>query len=134
MRLILAALPLLLLGACASPPAAPAPPDSPQIIHGRELAQKYCAACHATGRRDASPNAEAPAFRTLSDRYPVSDLAESLAEGIVAGHDEMPEIRFPAADVEAMIAYLESIQLHPDPPEAGDQQGGGEPRGAGNKP
>lgn len=106
----------LLLAACTSSP--PPEPETPQATHGRELALKYCGSCHAVGRAGGSRAANAPPFRTLSQRYPIEDLAESLAEGIVAGHDdEMPEIKFPASDVSAMIAYLESIQTHPSKPE-----------------
>jgi hypothetical protein len=41
----------------------------------------------------------------------VEDLAESLAEGIVSGHPEMPIFVFNAHDVEAIIQYLDSIQV-----------------------
>jgi hypothetical protein len=37
-------------------------------------------------------------------------LEESLAEGIVVGHPDMPEFRFRPEDVAAIISYLESIQ------------------------
>ena len=62
-----------------------------------------------------SPNPDAPPFRTLSSKYPVSDLAESLAEGIVSGHPEMPIFVFMPNDVDAIIAYLESIQTTAPP-------------------
>ena len=62
------------------------------------------------GKEGDSPHAEAPPFRTLSSKYPVEDLAESLAEGIVSGHPEMPIFVFEPQDVAAIIDYLESIQ------------------------
>jgi mono/diheme cytochrome c family protein len=77
---------------------------------GAELLQKNCASCHATGRTGASPNKDAPAFRTLGQRYPVDSLEEALGEGILSGHPEMPEFRFDADEVGAIIAYLQSIQ------------------------
>ena len=77
---------------------------------GHRLLQRYCSSCHAVGRSDQSRHPEAPAFRTLSQSYPVSDLQESLAEGIMVGHPDMPEFQFPAKDVAAIISYLESIQ------------------------
>jgi len=54
---------------------------------------------------------KAPPFRTLSSRYPIQDLAESLAEGIVSGHPDMPVFVFGARDVEAIIQYRQSIQI-----------------------
>ena len=93
---------------------------------GEVLVRENCSRCHAVGLEGASPNAEAPPFRTLSSSYPVSDLAESLAEGIVSGHPEMPIFVFKPHDVEAIIAYLESIQDAPMDPEASPDAAPGE--------
>jgi len=90
---------------------------------GEMLVQDNCGDCHAVGLTGDSPMAEAPPFRTLSAKYPVENLAEALAEGIVSGHPEMPIFVFKAHDVDAIIAYLETIQETPeaDPEEAVDQ-------------
>jgi mono/diheme cytochrome c family protein len=82
---------------------------------GQALVEKNCARCHAIGKEGDSPHKEAPPFRTLSAKYPVSDLAESLAEGIVSGHPDMPIFVFDPQDVAAIIDYLESIQRSPQP-------------------
>lgn len=82
---------------------------------GEVLVKENCARCHAIGTEGDSPHKDAPPFRTLSAQYPVSDLAESLAEGIVAGHPDMPIYVFSPHDVEAIIQYLESIQDLPVP-------------------
>lgn len=66
--------------------------------------------CHAIGKAGDSPNPIAPPFRRLHERYPVENLAEALAEGILVGHPEMPEFRFSAHEVLDIIAYLKSIQ------------------------
>jgi mono/diheme cytochrome c family protein len=47
----------------------------------------------------------------LSRKYPIEDIAESLAEGIVSGHPDMPVFVFDPNDVEAIVQYLESIQI-----------------------
>jgi mono/diheme cytochrome c family protein len=77
---------------------------------GRELVEWNCAGCHAVGENGRSPLAAAPVFRTLGQRYPLTDLEEALAEGIVTGHPGMPQFAFEADDVSAVIAYLEAIQ------------------------
>jgi mono/diheme cytochrome c family protein len=97
--------PALLLLAAACGPAAPDP-----AAQGAALAEARCANCHATGRTGTSPRANAPAFRDLHRRYPVDQLAESLAEGIVTGHPDMPEQSFTASEVDALIAYLRSLE------------------------
>ena len=80
------------------------------IDKGEVLVRENCSRCHAIGKEGDSPHKEAPPFRTLSAKYPIDDLAESLAEGIVSGHPDMPIFVFNPHDVEAIIEYLQSIQ------------------------
>ncbi len=77
---------------------------------GEVLVKENCSRCHAIGKEGDSPHKEAPPFRTLSKNYPIEDLSESLAEGIVSGHPDMPIFVFSPHDVEAIIEYLQSIQ------------------------
>lgn len=81
---------------------------------GEVIVRENCGRCHAIGPTGDSPNAEATPLRTLSSQYPVESLAESLAEGIVSGHPDMPVFIFKPHDVDAILAYLQSIQ---EPPE-----------------
>ncbi len=83
---------------------------------GEALVKENCSRCHAIGKEGDSPHPQAPPFRTLSSKYPIEDLAESLAEGIVSGHPDMPIFVFSPHDVEAIIDYLQSIQEQPSPP------------------
>jgi hypothetical protein len=46
----------------------------------------------------------------LGRRYPIDALAEALAEGLSSGHPDTPEFRFEIQDVDAILAYLKSIQ------------------------
>jgi len=59
---------------------------------------------------DTSPHPDAPAFRTLPKRYPIDYLAEALAEGISTGHPDMPEFVASPDQIDAIIAYIESLQ------------------------
>jgi cytochrome c len=110
MRTSLAA--LLMLGAAASVMAqrAAAQDAAADRRRGETLLTANCSPCHAVGKSGDSPRADAPAFRTLSQKYPIETLAESLAEGLFTGHPDMPEFTFEAPDVGAILAYLESIQ------------------------
>lgn len=78
---------------------------------GRAIAEAACARCHALGTTGDSPHADAPAFRTLSERYPVAHLQEALGEGMVVGHPDMPEVTLAPAQIDDFIAYLQSIQV-----------------------
>ncbi|MGB2595852.1 MAG: cytochrome c [Pseudolabrys sp.] len=84
--------------------------NAQSIKHGEELLVKNCASCHAVGRNGESSNKLAPPFRSLGQRYPIESLEESLGEGIMSGHPDMPEFKFDAKDVGAIIVYLKSIQ------------------------
>jgi cytochrome c len=77
---------------------------------GQTLLAENCARCHAIGRSGTSPHRAAPAFRTLSRKYPIEGLAEALAQGLSVGHPDMPEFVFEPNDVGAILAYLKSIQ------------------------
>lgn len=80
---------------------------------GGAILDANCASCHAVGATGFSVIANAPAFRTLSQRYPVESLEEALAEGIMVGHEgmvQMPEFVFGAEDIGHIIAYLQTIQ------------------------
>ena len=76
-------------------------------LHGRPLLtlSGLSSSCPVSSLREEN------SIRTLSSKYPVEDLAEALAEGIVSGHPDMPIFVFNPHDVEAIIQYLQSIQI-----------------------
>ncbi len=83
---------------------------SPAAQRGFVLLREECTRCHAIGKVGASPLKIAPPIRTLHERYPVEDLEEPLAEGIITGHPTMPEFRFDPGQVGDIIAYLKSLE------------------------
>jgi len=100
---------LYVLLACAaySPAFAAGPPDA---ASGQVLASARCGGCHAVEKIGESPLAGAPPFRTLARNYPLESLEEALAEGIFAGHPDMPDDPWEPADIQRVIAYLKIIQ------------------------
>lgn len=88
----------------------PAAGAADKVTLGESIVTLYCASCHAVGRTDVSPHAQAPAFRDLHQRYDVSDLMEGLVEGLVSGHPDMPEFEFTPEQAEAIVAYLKSLE------------------------
>jgi mono/diheme cytochrome c family protein len=83
---------------------------SPAEQRGKTLALNNCARCHSIDRASRSPLKIAPPFRTLHDRYPVENLAESLAEGIETGHQNMPVFRLDADQIHDLLAYLKTLE------------------------
>lgn len=84
--------------------------DEETAAQGRAILEKNCSRCHAIGLTGASPHPQAPPFRDVVNRYPVEDLEESLAEGIMSGHPDMPEFVFDADEITAIIGYLNSLK------------------------
>ena len=114
----LLALGLFALTAChTAGPAAeePAPQDpafefDSKIKVGKLIAETRCAKCHATGPEGESPHLDAKPFRYLAENYPVRNLEEAFAEGIVVGHPDMPVFVLSPYEIDSLITYLESIQ------------------------
>lgn len=79
------------------------------IGEGRSLVEAHCARCHAVGGAGESQNPKAPAFRALHGRHPNLALREPLARGIAAPHDEMPRFKLADADVDKIVAYINSL-------------------------
>lgn len=106
----------VLIGAMLAALAACAAPDARTASHedlasdGRAIAEAQCAACHAVGEYGESPDPAAPVFRTVLTRYRADVLKEELINGIRVAHP-MPEFQFNPQGADALIAYLESIQV-----------------------
>lgn len=84
--------------------------------HGKELLQRMCARCHSVGRTGASPNRQAPPFRSFSETQLYdSDFLERLQEGYSSIHPSMPTFRFNRDDAVAVLNYMKSIQEPPKP-------------------
>ncbi len=84
--------------------------QSPSVQRGFQLARANCARCHSIDKVSDSPLKIAPPFRTLHNKYPVQNLEEPLAEGIVVGHPSMPEFRFEPDQIGDFIAFLKSLE------------------------
>lgn len=120
MSVRLAALALVLVcTACASPePPAGAVASGRDMraeaaARGQRLAAGACASCHAVAPVGASPMAEATPFREIVHRYPLDQLEEAFAEGLVTGHPAMPAFVFRASEIDDLIAYLETVKAEP---------------------
>jgi mono/diheme cytochrome c family protein len=84
--------------------------DADTVASGQMIAEATCAACHAVGREGASPNPAAPPLRTAAQRVDLDVLETEFAEGMRVGHAGMPDFQFDLEGVDALLAYLRSIQ------------------------
>lgn len=83
--------------------------DSPAIL-GHDLLRENCARCHAIDADSASADPKAPPFRNVVLKYDPTALEEALGEGIVTGHNDMPEFSFEPDQVSAIVAYLQTLK------------------------
>jgi mono/diheme cytochrome c family protein len=111
-RIIILTAAVVLLAACAGQDAEVS--QEALARDGREIAEAQCAACHAVGPYGESPAPEAPPFRYALARYDSEVLEEELIQGIRVAHP-MPEFQFNPQGVDALIAYMQSIQQTPPP-------------------
>lgn len=81
------------------------------LDEGRQLVEANCGDCHGVGETDASPHRSAPPFRLLSNNFPMDALEEAFADGrIYSGHPDMPEFIATPEQLDAIIAYIASLQ------------------------
>jgi len=79
------------------------------VQRGKSLVEKNCSPCHAVEVSGESPNKKAPPFRSLHARHPSLALREPLSRGIAAPHDEMPRFTLSGAEIDSIVAYINSL-------------------------
>ena len=97
----------LLLATCAGPASA-----AGDATRGEDISRRLCSPCHAIRGPGPSRVEQAPPFSGFARRWPLDNLGEALAEGIITGHGEvrMPEFVFTPRDIDDLLAYLASVQ------------------------
>jgi mono/diheme cytochrome c family protein len=98
-----------LLTMIALPDAAGAQ-TNPAATRGSVFVRANCARCHAIDKVSPSPLDIAPPFRVLHKRYPIENLQEALAEGIVTSHPLMPEFRLDPGQIADVIAFFKTLE------------------------
>lgn len=112
-RLLAAAGLAVLLGACATTgEGGNAAPAAGAAERGGAIAARECSRCHAVGPVGDSPRAGAPPLRDVRIRYNALSFERRMAEIAEGGHFEMPPLRLDRAEVDAVAAYIESLEPH----------------------
>ncbi|MFM1817076.1 MAG: cystathionine beta-lyase [Pseudomonadota bacterium] len=103
---------LLSLTLCAGIALA-TPPAAAEVANGRKLLVDNCGRCHAVEAEGASPMRNAPPFRDIYAGRATRELAAVILQGAVSHEPTMPQIEFSLVEVDAIIAYLQSISRTP---------------------
>lgn len=82
-------------------------PGDPQ--KGSALAQRFCAECHAVGKRDfGTPNSEAPSFTAVASTPGMTALALNVF--FQTPHSAMPNLILETDQKNDIIAYIMSLK------------------------
>ena len=93
--LLLAAVPTLGTARAGSP------------AEGREVAERWCASCHAIAPGRAS-NEQAPTFESIVQDRGRSD--EWIGTWLSTPHDVMPDLALTRDEIAALVAYFDSLR------------------------
>jgi mono/diheme cytochrome c family protein len=74
---------------------------------GRALADAWCASCHQVAPGGTATDA-APAFPTIANDPGMTQ--QRLRGWLVAPHPPMPDFHLTRAEIDAIIAYLETLR------------------------
>ncbi|MDP3488874.1 MAG: cytochrome c [Phenylobacterium sp.] len=107
------------LASCATPAAPPPQTLSPAAERGLQFVARSCAGCHAVGYGGHSANAVAPGFASVRMRHTAIGLERSLAQIAREGHGEMPPIYMTSAEMQDIVAYIESLEPVAEAPSPG---------------
>jgi len=74
---------------------------------GREVAERWCASCHAIAPGQAS-NEQAPSFESIIQDRDRSD--EWISTWLSTPHDVMPDLTLTRDEIAALVAYFDSLR------------------------
>lgn len=77
--------------------------------NGRMISEQLCSGCHSISKKGESPFSKAPPFRDFLKKWSLESLAEALTEGIVVGHEAMPEFQLGPEVLADFLAYLSTL-------------------------
>ncbi len=83
--------------------------DTASVERGGDLARLLCTKCHTLSARGDSPNADAPPFRELLQKLTPEGIEDELAEGILMGHQPMPQWEFSSQQIYDLSNFIISL-------------------------
>jgi mono/diheme cytochrome c family protein len=98
----------LLLALLLTTPAIAADLPDPKAARGLAIAREWCASCHKVEDRQTEATDAAPTFASIA-RQP--DRTSSFVRAwLINPHPPMPKLELSRADVDALMAYFESLR------------------------
>jgi mono/diheme cytochrome c family protein len=86
--------------------------DRVDVTRGAELAQRWCAECHAIGRDEKERlYAEVPTFSEILQLPSTTEV--SLRAFLQTPHPKMPNIKLAPAEIDELVAYILDLKEKP---------------------
>ena len=82
--------------------------DAADPFHGKDLAQRWCAACHVVAPGQTSASADVPPFMTIA-RSP-NFSAAGIAYFLLDPHPKMPTLPLSRIDADDLAAYMQTLK------------------------
>ena len=76
--------------------------------NGKEIAERWCANCHAVADEQSSASADVPSFRELARKY--EDNLEGLGNFLIDPHPIMPNFSLSRNEIKDLVAYIDSLK------------------------
>ena len=76
------------------------------VKDGREIAERWCAACHAVSDTQAAASADIPSFDAIAAKY--ADAMGAFEALLADPHPDMPQMALSRQDIRNLMAYLRS--------------------------
>jgi mono/diheme cytochrome c family protein len=84
------------------------PAAAQELTVGRNLAVRWCMACHVVEPEQSTATDNAPSFRTIAAR--AETTARSLDRYLSTGHTLMPDFLLSSQERDALVAYILSLR------------------------
>jgi mono/diheme cytochrome c family protein len=105
----LLAIGLAILSLAAATPAL-AQTNTDLVKRGEAILSGDCAMCHAVHGSGFGAPGGIPSFSAIARRSDFAELRRELQSGVTSGHPAMPTVSLSGSEIEAVLAYLHTLQ------------------------
>jgi mono/diheme cytochrome c family protein len=82
--------------------------NQPDPIHGKDLAQRFCASCHLVDSQQQHANADVPSFNEIANKE--GQTAGAIMAHIVLPKHPMPTIPLTQSELADLTVYILSMR------------------------
>ena len=77
---------------------------------GKEIAQRWCAACHQVSAEQTTASADVPSFMTIAQMRATPSALAALEGFLADPHPLMPDMSLTRQEIGDLVAYIGSLK------------------------